>query len=112
MTDDESKGRLTMIVHGLLHDQAVREFGVQDKLDTPLSAYGYCLTDGKIAHVIKFQLNTTNLVDDHDVYNQVESFEKLELFEDASHFLWDEAERIKSFSSENLLKLATLLNSH
>ena len=112
MTDEESKGRLTMILHGLLHDQAVREFGVHEKLETPLSAYGFSITDGKTAHVIKFQLNTTNLVDDHDIFNQVESFERLELYEDASHFLWDEPERIKSFNSENLLKLATLLNSN
>ena len=37
MTDEESKGRLTMILHGLLHDQAVREFGVHEKLENPLS---------------------------------------------------------------------------
>ena len=59
-------------------------------------------------NVVRYQLNTTDLVGNHEHHNGVIKFEEISLFDQADHFVWDEKERIKNFSEENLLKLAQI----
>ena len=109
MTTDESIGRLTLLLHAALHEEAVRKYGEGiHKLDTPLVANGICFTDGQYCNIVRYQLNTTDLVEEHDYHNNVIRYKQLKLFETADHFVWDEEDRIKGFSEERFLQLAKL----
>jgi hypothetical protein len=82
MTTDESLGRLVLMVHAALYDEAVRRYGEGvEKLQTPLVANGICFTDGQFCNVIRYQLNTTQLVEDHEHHNNVMKFEQFKLFQ-------------------------------
>jgi len=67
-----------------------------------------CADGGEYCHVVRYQLNTTDLVSDHKVRNKVIRYPPFKLYDAADQFVWDEQDRIKNFSSENFLKIAEL----
>ena len=82
MTQDETLGRLTLLLHAALHDEAVRRYGPGVRnLDPPLVANGICFTDGQYCSIIRYQLNTTELVEDHDYHNNVTRYPTIKLYE-------------------------------
>ena len=86
MTQDESVGRLALTLHAALHEEAVRRYGEGvEQLEVPVVGNGICFTDGQFCNIIRYQINTTELVKDHDVHNNITRFTQLPLFEVFSH---------------------------